>query len=408
MFFGSKYVYKYEHSSDESVSDDDEIEIAPIESNINALSSSDRKETNEREPPTAPPMPAAVAASSTYGSSTNAKRKKRLRKADTNVVSVKFDRLLQPGEMHAGDPVYCVDCGAIASHLSKIQHVENEESKWQCEFCPKSNTVDIEQTDLPKKEDSTYLISPAPAVHGSDMTGVDDSIVIFLIDISGSMSSTTLVQGRLDLPNVRQQQQRAAANFDGARMIRERHQTYVSRLQGVQMAVDANLDKLVKDTPTRRAALLTFNHEITYYGDGTRTEPLVIRGDKLNSADDLLREAERELNKELKPVSETKAKLTERIYDLEEGGQTALGPSVMFALNIASQRQGSKLVICTDGLANRGLGSLEKAQDEKTEEAAKMEALTEGNRFYAGLTERAREKGVSISVITISGNCYFI
>ncbi|CAF4665176.1 unnamed protein product, partial [Rotaria magnacalcarata] len=48
-------------------------------------------------------MPAAVAASSTYGSSTNAKRKKRLRKADTNVVSVKFDRLLQPGEMHAGD-----------------------------------------------------------------------------------------------------------------------------------------------------------------------------------------------------------------------------------------------------------------------------------------------------------------
>ena len=168
--------------------------------------------------------------------------------------------------MHAGDPVYCADCGAIASHLSKIQHVENEESKWQCEFCPKSNTVDIEQTDLPKKEDSTYLISPAPAVHGSDMTGVDDSIVIFLIDISGSMSSTTLVQGRLDLPNVRQQQQRAAANFEGARMIRERHQTYVSRLQGVQMAVDANLDKLVKDTPTRRAALLTFNHEITYYG----------------------------------------------------------------------------------------------------------------------------------------------
>ncbi|CAF3086714.1 unnamed protein product [Rotaria socialis] len=403
MFFGSKYVYKYEHSSDESISDDDEIEIAPVKSNINELRSSDRKEINERESPAAPPIPAAAAASTTYGSSTNAQRKKRLRKADTNVVSVKFDRLLQPGEMHAGDPVYCADCGAIASHLSKIQHVENEESKWQCEFCPKSNIVDIEQTDLPKKEDSTYLISPAPVVHGSDMTGVDDSIVMFLIDISGSMSSTTLVQGRLDLPNVRQQQQRAAANFDGARMMRERHQTYVSRLQGVQMAVDANLDKLVKDTPTRRAALLTFNHEITYYGDGTRTEPLVIRGDKLNSADDLLREAGRELDKELKPVSETKAKLTERIYDLEEGGQTALGPSVMFALNIASQRQGSKLVICTDGLANRGLGSLETAQDEKAEEAAKMEALTEGNRFYAGLTERAREKGVSISVITISG-----
>ncbi|CAF4765605.1 unnamed protein product, partial [Rotaria magnacalcarata] len=56
----------------------------------------------------------------------------------------------------------------------------------------------------------------------------------------------------------------------------------------------ANLDKLVKDAPTRRAAVLTFNHEITYYGDGTRDEPLVIRGDKLNSETDLLHEAEKE------------------------------------------------------------------------------------------------------------------
>jgi hypothetical protein len=84
-------------------------------------------------------------------------------------------------------------------------------------------------------------------------------------------------------------------------------------------------------------------------GDGTRDVPLVIRGDKLNSDDDLLHEAEREINNELKPISQTKAKLTERIYDLEEGGQTALGPAVVFALNIASKRQGSKIVICTDG-----------------------------------------------------------
>jgi hypothetical protein len=168
--------------------------------------------------------------------------------------------------MHAGDPVYCTGCAAIASHLSKIQTEDSEESKWQCEFCRQSNTVDIEQTDLPKQEDATYLLTPAPAVHGSDMTGVDDSMVFFLIDISGSMSSTTLVHGAVNLPNALKQQERAAEAFGGAHLIRQRHQTYVTRLQGVQMAVDGNLDKLVKDTPTRRAALLAFNHEITYYG----------------------------------------------------------------------------------------------------------------------------------------------
>ena len=178
--------------------------------------------------------------------------------------------------MHAGDPVYCTGCGAIASHLSQIQRAREEtntdapsddtESRWHCEFCPSTNTVDIDQTDLPKQEDATYLLSPAPVVHGSDMTGVDDSMVFFLIDVSGSMSSTTLVKGAINLPNALKQQERVAEAFGGAQVVKQHHQTYVSRLQGVQMAVDANLDKLVKDSPTKRAALLTFNHEITYYG----------------------------------------------------------------------------------------------------------------------------------------------
>lgn len=36
------------------------------------------------------------------------------------------------------------------------------------------------------------------------------------------------------------------------------------------------------------------------------------------------------------------------------------------------------------GLANRGLGNLETAQDEKVDETVKMQALTDGNHYYAG------------------------
>jgi len=35
------------------------------------------------------------------------------------------------------------------------------------------------------------------------------------------------------------------------------------------------------------------------------------------------------------------------------------------------------------GLANRGLGNLETAQDDKAEEAVKLQALADGNHFYA-------------------------
>ena len=47
--------------------------------------------------------------------------KRRFRRADTNVVSVKFNTLLSPGNMHAGDPVVCQGCPALLSHISKIE-----------------------------------------------------------------------------------------------------------------------------------------------------------------------------------------------------------------------------------------------------------------------------------------------
>ena len=181
--------------------------------------------------------------------------------------------ILISGEMHAGDPVYCGECGAIASNLSKIesaskdasprQEQDEQMSIWRCEFCSHSNQVDIEQSDLPKKEDATYLISPAPVVQGSNMSGLDDSMVIFVIDISGSMSCTTLIEGSQDIET---------ANRDG-RSVRRRPMVptgapkYMSRLEGVQMAVATNLDKLARENPTKRALLLTFNHELTYYGE---------------------------------------------------------------------------------------------------------------------------------------------
>ncbi|CAF1091264.1 unnamed protein product, partial [Didymodactylos carnosus] len=413
MDFGSKYVYAYNCSSEEDLSDSgDESNVLNIASTQPFAEAAPLSLTHAVASGGAGDI---VKVEEKHDSSNKSdtrrktKQKRRLRKADTNVLSVQFNHLLKPTEMHAGDIIRCEECSVIASHLSKIKPATGEtaEPLWECEFCRHHNSTDIEQSDLPKQEDVTYLVEPAPVVHGADMTGLDNSIVIFVIDISGSMSSTTSVSGTFRMPNAHKQQQRAAENFGGEQMIRDRHQSYVTRLQGVQMAVDANLDTLIKEHPTRRAALLTFNHELTYYGDGTR-EPLVIRGDKLDSKEDIILEAEEECKNELKPILETKQRLVERVYDLEEGGQTALGPAVVFALHLASKRRGSKIVICTDGLANRGIGNLEAANDEKSEGNVKKAAIDQGNEFYGSITDVARDKGVSISVVTMKGTTCFI
>lgn len=47
-------------------------------------------------------------------------RGKRYRRADTNVVSVKFSQLIAPSNMHTGDATYCAQCDAVLSHLSKM------------------------------------------------------------------------------------------------------------------------------------------------------------------------------------------------------------------------------------------------------------------------------------------------
>lgn len=51
--------------------------------------------------------------------------------------------------------------------------------------------------------------------------------------------------------------------------------------------------------------------------------------------------------------------------NLEETGSTALGPAVTTAIAMASEgAPGSIVVVCTDGLANIGVGSFDEAKVE--------------------------------------------
>lgn len=67
-----------------------------------------------------------------------------------------------------------------------------------CEFCGTKNEVDIIPEEIPSKADTAFIISPAPvsAVGGvkGGSVGVEDALVVFCIDISGSMCVTTEVR----------------------------------------------------------------------------------------------------------------------------------------------------------------------------------------------------------------------
>ncbi len=81
---------------------------------------------------------------------------------------------------------------------------------------------------------------------------------------------------------------------------------------------------------------------------------------------------------------------------LEETGPTALGPALVTAVAMAAEgNPGSMVVLCTDGLANVGLGAFDEVKSE--EESKKLDA------FYEGLGEFAKAAGVSVSIVSIEG-----
>lgn len=117
---------------------------------------------------------------------------------------------------------------------------------WECEFCGTTSLVECAEGEQPRAADITFLLEAAPPTDASNAEAVasapsavsgDDSLVVFAVDVSGSMDSG------------------AGAG--------------TSRLQTAKAAIIKQLDQLENEFPRRRVALLTFSEGVDIYGDGT-------------------------------------------------------------------------------------------------------------------------------------------
>ena len=63
---------------------------------------------------------------------------------------------------------------------------------------------------------------------------------------------------------------------------------FSSTLQSVQVAVDHQLGEFAKSQPNTKISLVTFNNEVTVFGDN-KSDTVVVTGDKLNDNDALVK-----------------------------------------------------------------------------------------------------------------------
>lgn len=265
---------------------------------------------------------------------------------------------------------------------------------WKCEFCNTRNIVSLDEEELPTTGTLDYVLEAAPASAAVEASA-DDSIVVFAIDVSGSMCVSTPVAGRMQLVGDKTESlmslRAAGDNSNQYLPGQNRNVTYVSRIQSVTAAVAHQIKQLKEAHPKRKVALITFGADVTIFGDCTGA-PRILAGTRLEDFDQL---SEAGTSFPLtKAVGETAEALISKVQGLEEGGATALGPALLVAMHLAGNKRGSKVVLLTDGLANVGLGSLEDASNDAREAS---------DTFYRRVGAIAATKGVVVDVVGIEG-----
>eukprot|EP01129_Flabellula_baltica_P011097 TRINITY_DN4786_c0_g1_i2.p1 TRINITY_DN4786_c0_g1~~TRINITY_DN4786_c0_g1_i2.p1 ORF type:complete len:618 (+),score=146.75 TRINITY_DN4786_c0_g1_i2:353-2206(+) len=316
---------------------------------------------------------------------------REVRKADTNIVALNLGSLAEEGlTLFTGDPCFCVECNSVFSSISRLNQ-DNDQQLWVCEFCGRENDLFLEEEEIPTEDTIDFMLEP-PTVVSQEVQ--DESIVVFCIDTSGSMCCTSEVESSQFKLKRKAQDNDFQQFMDGSDQYfpgQRRDVVYVSRLECVQAAVDSQLENFKISYPNRRVVIVDFNTEVTVHD---RNKKHVIAGDRLNDKNYLNSVAE-SLNLDLSAdVASEYESLSKCVFSLEEKGQTALGPALLVSTSIASLRPGSSVVLCTDGLANVGLGAFEEASEDE------MDQIEE---FYVTAANYAKIKGVTVSIISIEG-----
>jgi hypothetical protein len=321
-----------------------------------------------------------------------------------NIIAVKFDQLVMTNEMIAGDPIKCLKCESIVSMFSKANI--NDKKVWTCEFCYEENDLSSLLTtldEIPKQADATFLLEPAPvaqqdktqAAEAGSVTvkSTDNNYLSFCIDISGSMD--TLIPER--------KTSKVDEKDDAISVEQIQLSKNMTRLQGVKIACD--IKNLKDEEPNKRVNLITFSSTVKYFGDGSKERGLngklvwiPFQQQQQQQFVDIMQNREKLItfaqnqDGNLKGINETHHNLAMLIKNLKTEGSTALGPGLVFAIGFAGKKPGSQILLCTDGAANIGMGSMGHGDVSE--------------KFYEDLANEAKSKRVTVNVLSLEGN-YF-
>jgi len=324
--------------------------------------------------------------------------KRYKQEVDTNILAFDMSVLKNEKDVFTGDPIFCKNCKAVLNNYSQITTFKGKkEQVWICEFCDNSNEIQIEPEDQPKKTEVTYILEPAPSKEEKKeelKVSEERKTIIFCVDVSGSMDTAQTIKIGENAPI---EKLRELMRSMGYRYKDWKNKSSISleRLSCIKLALERQMVKLSKEAPNTEIGIVTFNSNVLFIGDGT-SFPVKHYPSEFKNYKRLIENAQKNAKCLISnPVSVSKDKLIGRVRDLKTSGSTALGPGLAVALGAAFKAgPGSRIILCTDGEANQGPGSI----------GANKSSKDEAVKFYTEIGQMARKKGIVISLISIVGD----
>ncbi|NHI94750.1 MAG: VWA domain-containing protein [Candidatus Lokiarchaeota archaeon] len=267
------------------------------------------------------------------------------------VTAVSFEALEKPKETITTKPITCSKCPYVLTDPKIVKSDEKIGTYFSCPYCETVNVIDPK--DLPQNPltDVDFILEPVIKTI-DEVTkiaiGKQDKILA-IIDISGSMSD-----GKLD-------------------------------------AVKTSLLETVKDlevnAPGSLFGLIAFESSVYVY-DHKGKIVLQLSGKTLHSMDDIASNfGKLDITKVMTPIKETASDWNKIVKGLNHMDMTALGPALLGGI-ILLRNYGGRMILLTDGLANQGIGTLERPSPQ-------------GKSIYKKLADMCLEHNLIVDVVGV-------
>jgi hypothetical protein len=307
----------------------------------------------------------------------------KIENKDTNIILLKFD-ILTEDFPKINKLIKCINCEAIINKFSSIKIVGIEKYEWKCEFCGYKNIYignDIFKYNKYLKFE--YILNEKYIKSNKNNINNDFSNkIIYCFDTSSSMSSKKyLVSNELSnkiLKNQKNQNNR-----------RNSLPNEVSRLECLLSSIEQNIKTTLNNSPNTKIGLITFDSFVNIYGDCSQKSFKITKDEDLNSLINLENLAYSNRNLLSFEIKDSYKNILNQLNNIKTSGSTALGPGIYSAIHLIGNQTGGTIFLCTDGIANNGIGSLVKNVSEE-----------EKKNIYKQIGKIACEFGITINLIT--------